>query len=191
MYTISLADAIKEVLVGELGEYNFKLEDFYKNLNSENDHREYVINVNNFELFVYFNDRVKQLFGDIEYSSEIMKVINSYDYWSIRRLMQAFGTDIVCNIRKFYWCNVAYKKAIESGSKNIFIPDLRQDHEYNFFKDKNSYFINVINNNIEKTDTHITENSLGNIDYFYVIDNTNKNNELNIQCEKIYSLLEE
>lgn len=86
------------------------------------------------------------------------------EIWSIRRLMQVFGTDIVCNlIDDLTWVSIAIKRVMYhanvSGSEHIVITDCRQEHEYKYMSMLGAKFIFVERDDAPK-DNHSTEQGL-------------------------------
>lgn len=87
--------------------------------------------------------------------------------WSVRRLMQLLGTDIVCNfIDTQFWNRCMVQRYISEFDKNpnviFIITDVRQQHELDFIRELGAKMIFIERpsiNNCTK-DTHITEAGL-------------------------------
>lgn len=87
----------------------------------------------------------KRLANDIE---------NKYR-WSVRRLMQVLGTDLVVSVRRDYWL-----ECIPETDGDIIITDIRQTHEMQYCRENNAHVIFVVKTGIVSTDSHITEKGL-------------------------------
>ncbi|AZU98588.1 dNMP kinase [Acinetobacter phage AbTZA1] len=87
--------------------------------------------------------------------------------WSVRRLMQTLGTDIVVNTHdKHFWLKlmmIEYINAFASGSKLFIVSDIRQKHEIDFMRHIKAMTVFVERDiiNTTTTDQHITEAGLG------------------------------
>ncbi|ASU00204.1 dNMP kinase [Aeromonas phage AS-zj] len=92
-----------------------------------------------------------EFFGNKKKAAEIE---NKYK-WSIRRLMQVLGTDLVVNVRRDYWL-----ECIPDDGKDIIITDVRQAHEMQFCRDNGAKVIFICKTGIVSTDSHITERGL-------------------------------
>lgn len=85
--------------------------------------------------------------------------------WSIRRMMQVLGTDIVVNhIDYDFWnrCMMTSYFNIRNKNKDVFlIKDVRQPHELSLARDLGATIIFIERDSINKNiDTHITEAGL-------------------------------
>lgn len=123
---------------------------------------------------------------------EVERVINTIeDDWSVRRLMQTLGTDIVVNcFDKMYWVKWCMDEYADNFEKyNYFIvPDVRQEHEISFARAMGATIIHVARPNKEIIkDFHITEQGLPVMPGDIVIENAGSVKEL---YEKINNILE-
>lgn len=114
---------------------------------------------------VVYDSKRKILDGD---TMEVIRqvVINKpVEPWSIRRLMQTLGTDIVCDkLDRMYWVKrFTLVMADTFGDYDYFIvPDTRQDHELDVARAMGATVIHVVRPEQEgsKKDTHVTERGL-------------------------------
>lgn len=79
--------------------------------------------------------------------------------WTIRRLMQVFGTDIVCKNNDTVWTDIVLKKMLRSDKDNFIITDVRQKHEYKYLSKFGAKFV-FIERETGEDDSHSTENGL-------------------------------
>lgn len=79
--------------------------------------------------------------------------------WTIRRLMQVFGTDIVCNHNDIVWVDIVLKKMLRSDKDNFIITDVRQKHEYKYLSKFGAKFV-FIERETGEDDSHSTEKGL-------------------------------
>lgn len=79
--------------------------------------------------------------------------------WTIRRLMQVFGTDIVCNENDYVWTDIVLKKMLKSDKDNFIITDVRQKHEYKYLSKFGAKFV-FIERETGEDDSHSTEKGL-------------------------------
>ena len=124
-------------------------------------------------------------------SDEITRVINSIeDEWSVRRLMQALGTDLVVNVfDRMYWVklfSLTYLNSYGTQLDYFIVPDTRQDHELDAARSMGATVIHVVRpeNENSKKDTHITERGLPILDGDIVINNNGSLEELFEKIEK-------
>lgn len=84
--------------------------------------------------------------------------------WSIRRLMQTFGTDIGVHVDKVIWMRFMSEVYIEAIRDNItlIITDCRQDHEMDMMRSMGAKVIHIDRPGYSDTssDCHITEKGL-------------------------------
>ncbi|AHJ86986.1 deoxynucleoside monophosphate kinase [Salmonella phage STP4-a] len=99
--------------------------------------------------------------------SIIKDTINSIeDEWSVRRLMQTLGTDIMVNhFDRMYWVKWFSLVYLDNFGKNLdyfIVPDTRQDHELDAARAMGATVIHVVRPSSvnSKVDTHITEAGL-------------------------------
>ena len=87
-------------------------------------------------------------------------VLGNKDAWSIRRLMQTFGTDIGCAINKRIW--LKYLEDAIPKYENIVVTDCRQDHEMEEMRSMDAHVVHIIRQNTGELviDTHSTERGL-------------------------------
>lgn len=92
-------------------------------------------------------DKIVLMLNDIENPSE----------FSIRKFMQVFGTDIICNmVSQNHWLMLADLKA----PVDAIITDCRQPWEEKWYRDRNATFVFIegaYSEYVESSDTHITE----------------------------------
>lgn len=98
--------------------------------------------------------------------------------WSVRRLMQTLGTDIVCNnIDKQFWNRIMIDEYLNTtidspGLDYFIITDVRQEHELEVLRNFGAKVIHIERNiNTITTDNHITEAGLSVLDDEIVIKN--------------------
>ncbi len=142
-------------------------------------------------------DLVKYLFllndDDVEINKE---EINSEWGVSPRFLMQTIGTELfqyklseyMPHIGRLFWIT-RFKKNLDKTNYTV-VSDLRFYHEYDMLKDymkDDMIVIRIDNDNIDKTDMHISESEFNKIDVDYVISNNSTIEEFN---DKIKNILE-
>lgn len=103
---------------------------------------------------------------------EYFNTVKDRDNWSIRRLMQVFGTDIGVNIIDVnIW--IKYVNERVSLDTNWIISDARQHHEFKSILDAGGIIINIVR--VDKIDSsvdnHITEQNIGEQYANYVLHN--------------------
>ena len=108
------------------------------------------------------------------------------ELWSIRRLMQALGTDIVVRVRPYYWLDAVEPLTLNN---DIVVIDIRQQHELDYFRSRDAAILFVYKQT-DVSDNHVTEKGLDPIPTDYIIHNNggfgllhNKVNEI-IQFDK-------
>lgn len=91
-------------------------------------------------------------------------ILNNTEAWSIRRLMQTLGTDLIVNhFDRMFWIKLFASKFADcfEREKDFFIvPDTRQEHELAFARAMGATVIHVVRDGNESKDTHITEAGL-------------------------------
>lgn len=157
---VALADKLKEVLSNNS---NIPLKAFYEGDREQLD---------------YYEQYVKEVFTKslIELGLPTKFEIPSQMY-SIRTMMQYFGTEVVQSIDKLFWC-----KQIPIDEK-IVVPDVRFEHELNFFENLGCTTI-FVERDIINNDTHLSEAGLCYSDNDHVIVN-------NSSLEYLYSRVEQ
>lgn len=115
-------------------------------------------------------------------SNEIpYKIYNNTEFWTIRRLMQLFGTDIVCNtIGDNFWVKLTMDTILsnpENHHEHVLITDCRQPHEYKYMKRLGAKFI-FLERNTGIEDDHSTEKGLIPSEDDIIIDNNGTLDEL-------------
>lgn len=124
--------------------------------------------------------------------SQIQNLINSnVEPWSVRRLMQTLGTDIMCNMAdRMYWVklfSLDYLDKFHDGYDYYIVPDTRQDHELEAARAMGATVIHVVRPETESSqkDTHITEAGLPIREGDIVITNDGSLEELYAKIEKV------
>lgn len=79
--------------------------------------------------------------------------------WTIRRLMQTFGTDIVCASDPVVWTEIVMRKILRSPKTHFIITDVRQQHEYKYLSKFGAKFV-FIQRDTGEDDSHSTEKGL-------------------------------
>lgn len=114
--------------------------------------------------------------------NKIIDVINKIeDQWSVRRLMQALGTDlIVDNFDCMYWVKLFSLDYLDKfGTEDYYIvPDTRQKHEMDAARAMGATVIHVVRPGQVSSDKHITEAGLPIEDGDVVITNDGSLEEL-------------
>lgn len=122
-------------------------------------------------------------------------VINkSVEPWSIRRLMQTLGTDIVCDkLDRMYWVKRFMLVMADKFNEHDYfiVPDTRQDHELDVARAMGATVIHVVRpeNEGSKKDTHVTERGLPIRENDIVINNNGSLEELYTNIEKVLKTL--
>lgn len=92
-------------------------------------------------------------------------IMSNKKAWSIRRMMQTLGTDIVVNhLSRNYWMDLFIDKYNKTNTDDIdffIVPDTRQDHELTCARNLSAAVIHVHRPENDATaDSHITEAGL-------------------------------
>ncbi|AWY10278.1 deoxynucleoside monophosphate kinase [Acinetobacter phage AM101] len=105
--------------------------------------------------------------GFESYLSVFNSINRNIEPWTVRRLMQILGTDLVCeHYDKYFWLRLMMNQYITefaNGAKIFIVTDIRQQHEIDFMRFINARLIFVERdsiNTITNTDNHITEAGL-------------------------------
>ncbi|URC15154.1 deoxynucleoside monophosphate kinase [Paraglaciecola Antarctic GD virus 1] len=111
--------------------------------------------------------------------------------FSIRNLMQIFGTDIGCNLLGndiwLVYCLEVWLKALQSGKyENFIVTDVRQSHEIQMFRSMGANITHLDRSCINSIDQHITEIGIVPFDNEVIIKNHGSLDEL---YEKIKQLI--
>ncbi|AIA79993.1 deoxynucleoside monophosphate kinase [Escherichia phage vB_EcoM_JS09] len=127
---------------------------------------------------------------DIKPYEALREAINNInDTWSIRRLMQALGTDVVVNLfDRMYWVKLFalnYMDYIGSDFDYYVVTDTRQVHEMETARAMGATVIHVVRSGTESTDKHITEAGLPIEEGDLVITNDGSLEELYSKIETI------
>lgn len=118
----------------------------------------------NIAMTMYTSKRYGDQFDYLIKSTVKSKVYDSSygDTMSVRKFMQFFGTDMMCQIvSKYFWIN--YATDIGYGQSGDVLVDCRQPWEEEYYRNKDATFIFVkgaYSGYIEPTDNHITEQGL-------------------------------
>lgn len=80
--------------------------------------------------------------------------------WTIRRLMQVFGTDIVCETNDSVWTEILLRKILKSPEDHFIITDVRQPHEYKYLSKFGVKYVFIERDTNGEEDSHPTENGL-------------------------------
>ncbi|UPW39253.1 deoxynucleotide monophosphate kinase [Escherichia phage vB_EcoM_ESCO47] len=127
---------------------------------------------------------------DVKSYNALRDVINKInDTWSIRRLMQALGTDVVVDLfDRMYWVKLFalnYMDYIGSDFDYYVVTDTRQVHEMETARAMGATVIHVVRSGQESNDTHITEAGLPIEESDLVITNDGSLEELYSKIETI------
>lgn len=99
----------------------------------------------------------------MEISSLINNIVTQTEFWSIRKFLQKFGTDLVVELDKGFWVkhvvSVYVDKYINTNEKVFIASDCRQQHEIDTIRQLGGTIIHIIKNT-GLTDSHITEQPL-------------------------------
>lgn len=162
---IALADEIKAILKRSMEHHeNTQLRSLAaKNPFYEGD-REAPLVMSNNDAYMLFSSGIKKLKsrGFFMDSADI----TAYEIceantqpWTIRRLMQVFGTDIVCKVDSSIWTSIAIQKMLKSYADHFIITDVRQPHEYKYLSKFGTRFV-FLERETGIEDNHSTEQGL-------------------------------
>ncbi|QHJ78968.1 MAG: hypothetical protein [Caudoviricetes sp.] len=164
--TYALADPIKESLLRAFEMHNIEMT--LDMLNGVDYDREIVLDLNTNQVRMILIDAVlhelsKQEICHEIYAKHLQSVYNVIKEqmapFSVRKFMQVFGTDIMCNcVSNEHW--LSYTKHMSDG---VVITDVRQPWEEEYFRKRNSDFVFIIGKYKEYKETndrHITERGL-------------------------------
>lgn len=103
--------------------------------------------------------------------------------WTIRALMQTFGTDIGCWYDQNIW--IDYADEFAAINKNVVFLDCRQPWEYDFVRDLDGTIFHIHRDVPDEEDTHSTEQGLPVGPEDFVINNNGTLDELQAQVTMI------
>ncbi|BES53073.1 hypothetical protein [Aeromonas phage phiWae14] len=101
--------------------------------------------------------------------TKAVAIINELDYdepWTIRRMMQTLGTDVMVAVNTNYWMIPLFKASL---NKVMIIPDIRQTHEIEFIRNNGSMMF--VYRDTKMCDNHITERGLDPLEHEQIIHN--------------------
>lgn len=128
----------------------------------------------------YFSDTGQHYFDRL-----VEKYVNrNVEPWTIRRLMQTFGTDIICEIDNKIWVMYALRRILGEDGNDFVITDCRQPHEQAMFRKFGAKFI-FINKDTGLVDNHSTEQGLIPQPDDVIVDNNGTIEQLNNQLIEI------
>lgn len=122
-----------------------------------------------FDIFMCALDYLSTEFLELNYDAETVKqfVINNNESMSMRRFMQALGTDLVVNkFDRMYWMKLfalSYTEAFGNDKELFVVPDVRQTFEIGLLRAMGATVVHVVRpeqTNEPITDKHITEAGL-------------------------------
>ena len=163
--------------------------------------REMTLPINNEDVCVILNAAIDTLhevfnFRYTRYDTKVQDAIssvlnNNVEEWSIRRLMQTFGTDVVVNkLDCMYWVKLFTENYLDnfySGYDYYIIPDVRQVHEIDTLRAMGATIVHVVRPETDQSnkDQHITEAGLPISPGDSVIMNTGTLEQLFEQIKKV------
>ncbi|ARW57574.1 deoxynucleotide monophosphate kinase [Kosakonia phage Kc304] len=163
--------------------------------------REMILPVNNEDVFDILCESIEVLhevfnFRHSKYDSKVQDAIssvlnNNVEEWSIRRLMQTLGTDVVVNkLDCMYWVKLFAENYLDnfySGYDYYIIPDVRQVHEIDTLRAMGATIVHVVRPETDQSnkDSHITEAGLPISPGDSVIMNTGTLEQLFEQIKKV------
>ena len=123
-----------------------------------------------------------------ETKGQLFEVINTIEHWSVRRLMQALGTDVIVNcFDSMYWVKLFALNYLDTlGTVDYFVvTDTRQDFEMATARAMGATIIHVVRPGNKSNDTHITEAGLPVLDGDQLIINDGSIEELYSKIDSI------
>ncbi|AOG16601.1 deoxynucleotide monophosphate kinase [Cronobacter phage vB_CsaM_leN] len=162
---IALADEIKAILKRSMEHHdNRQLRELASKNPFYDGDREAPLVMSNNDAHELFMSGIKKLKTRGFYMSSAD--ITSYEIceantqpWTIRRLMQVFGTDIVCAVDPSIWTSIALQKMLKSYADHFIITDVRQPHEYKYLSKFGTRFV-FLERETGIEDNHSTEQGL-------------------------------
>lgn len=137
------------------------------------------VNLEQLKNMLYYLNKNYEPLTLCELIDAIQIINNIKDYkFSIRKLMQFIGTDLMVSVRKTYWLS-----NLSNLNKSIIISDIRQEHEIEFIRKYGEMIF--INKNTNMVDDHVTERGLIPIDGEIIIDNNGTISDLEQQIKNI------
>lgn len=124
------------------------------------------LNITEDELDNYKNNMCKLLVAtEIEGSPSLNSITN------MRKVLQNFGTDAMQTVfGKDVWVNLMKEKIEKSTADYFIIPDFRFPQEYI----EGAISVQIVNEELDNSDTHASETSLNNFIFDFIVDNTGK-----------------
>ena len=166
---VALADRLKGVLTSSSNDVDNDMyirDNFYKDRMFTVGDREKALPISNdgvVRLFEIAYQKVKgmtYLNNDGHFDKLVEKHVNrNVEPWTIRRLMQTFGTDIMCDIDNRIWVMYAMRRILGEDGNDFVITDCRQPHEQTMLRKFGAKFI-FINKDTGLVDNHSTEQGL-------------------------------
>lgn len=167
---IALADKIKNVLTSSSVEVDRDMyirDNFWLHRMFVSGDREKPLPISNdgvAQLFELAYSQVKHMtyVGDSNHQFDRLveqHVNRNVEPWTIRRLMQVFGTDIMCAIDNRIWVMYAFRRILSEDGNDFVITDCRQEHEQKMLRKFGAKFI-FINKDTGLVDNHSTEQGL-------------------------------
>lgn len=184
---VAFADPLKALLVRVFGygpqyynDQRLKEADFPGYITLDHDHIDSLLNIVCFE-WGYALD---------SHQVEAIERFVGEQFKTPRQLMQTVGTEICRNcIRDDIWL-LQFISGLNNRTKNIVVCDVRLENERKLIQTIGGKLILIKRNEeMRKTDSHISENSLGKeADYDVIIDNTRTKDEMRSEILLWYSL---
>ncbi|QBX32826.1 deoxynucleoside monophosphate kinase [Aeromonas phage Asfd_1] len=114
-------------------------------------------------------------------------VLGNRQVWSIRRLMQTFGTDIGCKIDKNIWTDYLKRFKETRGNIDLVVTDCRQPWELNTLREMGSAVVHILRSNtgVIYIDNHSTERGLPIEDGDHIINNDSSIEDLQVTVENL------
>lgn len=164
--SIALADKIKSILLNGMSvSSNRYLAGLSKTHPFYGDDRESPLVMSNNDAYELFKFGIKYLGSKLSIDSaandtayQLCKA--NKEPWTIRRLMQVFGTDVVCASNNLIWTQVVIEKILKSNDNHFIITDVRQEHEYKYLSKLGVKFVFLERDTGEEGDSHSTEKGL-------------------------------
>lgn len=170
----SLANPIKEAI-----SYATELSiDDLNGVNIDRDNYFIEISLNQFHNMLYYLHMNYESLSLHELITAFSIVEKSDRIYSIRKLMQYLGTDVMVNVRTNYWLS-----NLINLTKNTIVSDIRQLHEIDFIRKCGKMIF--INKDTRLYDDHITERGLIPNDGEIILDNNGTLEDLELNIKKI------
>ena len=204
-HSMALADKIKSLLsdayntldLSETTYVGLSLDDFYDLGGHDREAPLHLSNKEVTELFSYAFAMLRREYPNIPGVAdfEIQQVVKSNKQpWSIRTLMQVFGTDVVVNLSsKNVWVNIVIEKFIKLHETNEYkyfiVTDVRQGHELDVLTSLGalSIFLKRDDTMDSSADNHSTERGLEPRNEDIIIENNGTIDDLKTNLEKVLS----